>query len=844
MDDSNSKCTLGLLLNDSECHKVIYSRSTGLRKLSELKDGEKQLILVRSSLKDNSEINDASTICLHHIKILLEKYEFLQKTCFDPFKRHKSVVKHGLRNIDMHDAEILNTVTDGTIKPGMKLCASCRKKENWNTEIDVDHQEISDSDESFVPDNISEAAINTSVTSLGCSPFKIAKVHTNKRLTYCRNKVSKAEDALRKQVGKRLNVEPATFSLTKEPCNKCSDLEKMVQAMKDKCSVSATQQQIQILTMAPPSWTLERVAHEFGVTKYMAKTARDLKAVGGVFAMPRPKCGKRLPQLVTNMIADFFEDDEVSRLCPGQKDYVTVTIEGQRIQKQKRLLLANLTELYQMFKNKTSNQYKVGISKFCELRPRWCITVGAKGAHSVCVCQIHQNAKLLVAPLKLDYKELLSILVCSVDSRDCMLHGCANCPGQNALKSHLQAKLVAELGMDMDDEIEFKQWQHTDRTTLITRRETVSNFIELLCAQYEKLAAHHFVAKAQAAYMSSTKETLSENTALVLLDFSENYSFLVQDAVQGFHWENSQATLHPFAVYYKAKSNNEVSCMCLCVISDCMQHNAVTVHAFLTLIIPYIKSQLPSVSLIKYFSDGAVSQYKNCKNFQNLLFHKHDFEINAEWHFFATSHGKSACDGIGGTVKRLASRASLQQITDHFILTPSDLYQWASSHIPGIKFFYMSNGQVSKHEELIQCRLADVKTVQGTRSHHCFIPVKDTLKIARLSTDLHFTTVTLQTTIVKSSLQSGQYVAAMYDKEWYIGVVVQTSSDYDDILINFVMPKGPATSFSWGNKTDECWVPINNVICTIPAPRTTGSGRIYSIENETLNKITSCLLKI
>ena len=63
---------------------------------------------------------------------------------------------------------------------------------------------------------------------------------------------------------------------------------------------------------------------------------------------------------------------------------------------------------------------------------------------------------------------------------------------------------------------------------------------------------------------------------------------------------------------------------------------------------------------IIYFSDGAAAQYKNRKNFLNLCHHKADFGVDAEWHFFATSHGKGPCDGLGGTVKRLAARASLQ----------------------------------------------------------------------------------------------------------------------------------------------------------------------------------------
>jgi hypothetical protein len=33
----------------------------------------------------------------------------------------------------------------------------------------------------------------------------------------------------------------------------------------------------------------------------------------------------------------------------------------------------------------------------------------------------------------------------------------------------------------------------------------------------------------------------------------------------------------------------------------------------------------------------------------------------AEWHFFATSRGKSAYDGVGGTLRRLAAKASLQR---------------------------------------------------------------------------------------------------------------------------------------------------------------------------------------
>ena len=36
------------------------------------------------------------------------------------------------------------------------------------------------------------------------------------------------------------------------------------------------------------------------------------------------------------------------------------------------------------------------------------------------------------------------------------------------------------------------------------------------------------------------QEKLKENELIILLDLAENYSFVEQDAVQGYHWNNSQ----------------------------------------------------------------------------------------------------------------------------------------------------------------------------------------------------------------------------------------------------------------------------------------------------------------
>jgi hypothetical protein len=84
------------------------------------------------------------------------------------------------------------------------------------------------------------------------------------------------------------------------------------------------------------------------------------------------------------------------------------------------------------------------------------------------------------------------------------------------------------------------------------------------------------------------------------------------------------------------------------------------VYTFQKHLIAFLKENVPNISHLYYFSDGASAQYKNKNNFINLCHHNTDFGINAEWYFFATSHGNGPCDGVGGTIKRLEASSSLQ----------------------------------------------------------------------------------------------------------------------------------------------------------------------------------------
>ncbi|CAH0552550.1 unnamed protein product [Brassicogethes aeneus] len=155
--------------------------------------------------------------------------------------------------------------------------------------------------------------------------------------------------------------------------------------------------------------------------------------------------------------------------------------------------------------------------------------------------------------------------------------------------------------------------------------------------------------------------------------------------------------------------------------------NKIEVNVFLKIVTAFIKSLSNTAKKIFYFSDGAPQQFKNYKNFVNLYYHKEDFGINAEWHFFASYHGKGPCDGVGGTLKRGAARASLQLPFDKQISNPRELYQWAaqSNNLPKIEVRYSTIADYEKATENLNIRYSKAKSITDTQKYHCVIPNTD-----------------------------------------------------------------------------------------------------------------------
>ena len=173
------------------------------------------------------------------------------------------------------------------------------------------------------------------------------------------------------------------------------------------------------------------------------------------------------------------------RLC------ISVTKDSVKTKHQKRLLLLfNIKQLFLEFK-KHYPTVKIGYSKFCEVRPKRVKTVKHSGVHSVCVCQYHQNVKLLVSVISgnFEYKDILSKVVCNINLRKCMLHLCSDCPGKTNLNKFLTEYFINDK-FDLAENIFYKQWISMDRTTLMNHYSTVEEFIAKILDDIYEAFAH------------------------------------------------------------------------------------------------------------------------------------------------------------------------------------------------------------------------------------------------------------------------------------------------------------------------------------------------------------------
>ena len=520
-----STCSVGHLLNES-------CQTGSGEEFYYPDDQEKELLCWR--LRADFDGN----LCQSHRKIYLTLFSINQKYCANPLGQHKGKLPtKGLREVSLRKCFQYKHLS---LIPGSKLCTNCRKGiqadamlvrvtpyEEHGSMSDPEEQDDNDEFESFAADI---GIINSSLSGIGESPIQKKRLIESK--TYSEQKVEKITGAIRKKL--KMGVKQIQESNENEMAKSKIELDEILNQLKEKFHSSVGRaEKLQVLTVLPKSWSTRRISTEFECSDYMARRVKKLVAEKGILSTPNPKPGHAIHNDVVQLVRDFYASAEVSRSMPGKKDCISMRVNGVKERIQKRLILCTLKEAYLKFKEE--NQVSVGFSKFCEFRPKNVVLPGDSGAHSVCVCTIHQDEKLMLENSgifqlpefrslvgdgfdgKVSYQHLLAKLTCNPPLPHCFLGNCKNCGKTEILKTEL-AEIFEQLDVE---EITFNSWISVDRTSLETLTKSTCDFINYLLESLLKLKRHDFIARQQSAYLKEAKEKLKPHEAIILGDFAE-----------------------------------------------------------------------------------------------------------------------------------------------------------------------------------------------------------------------------------------------------------------------------------------------------------------------------------
>lgn len=209
---------------------------------------------------------------------------------------------------------------------------------------------------------------------------------------------------------------------------------------------------------------------------------------------------------------------------------------------QTRHLQCSLKEVYAMFKTDYPN-VKIGKSKFSELHPKH-VLLSNKLPHNVCLCKYHENFIMALEALHKQVPEIPnysedfpSCLLCAKQSTNCWLNQCVDCKDGKIFIS-----FFGEYAVKHCNEITWYVWKklENERLCKVVEDGTISDLMKYICRILPQFLEHCFGKRSQAkTYRDQHKEVTNDSfpikTALLQIDFSENYKCVSQDEIQSAH---------------------------------------------------------------------------------------------------------------------------------------------------------------------------------------------------------------------------------------------------------------------------------------------------------------------
>ena len=223
---------------------------------------------------------------------------------------------------------------------------------------------------------------------------------------------------------------------------------------------------------------------------------------------------------------------------------------------------------------------------------------------------------------------------------------------------------------------------------MITQTISQAQFKALLQKDAPTFRSHISRTAAQFREQEYLKENLPPNHVYIYMDFAKDYRCTSQNEMQSAYWSPTQVTIHPVVMYYKTQNSEESSNKSFAFISNESRHDAIFAYTIIGKLVPLLKEVVPNLGMVHYWTDSAISQYRNRTIFRIISCHKEYFGVTGSWSFIDAGHGKGPCDPIGGVAKQKTDQAV--ENGKYVIQDETDFFEWAKQDTSAIAFSYVS----------------------------------------------------------------------------------------------------------------------------------------------------------
>ena len=174
---------------------------------------------------------------------------------------------------------------------------------------------------------------------------------------------------------------------------------------------------------------------------------------------------------------------------------------------------------------------------------------------------------------------------------------------------------------------------------------------------------------------------------------------------------------------------------------------------------------------------------------------------------------------VGGTLKRLTPRASLQTLEQ--ILTPKQLFEFENGEITGIKTYFVNSQSVKQNAAFLESRVSNCSLFKELARIMSLFQVEEVLVwpvCLEVLPKIYLSNIKkLFCLLTTSCLDGFMLVLKMVPLKWYLGVANYISvKNY--VNIKFLQPNGPPAQLFRPSLEDICWILIHDIITQVDLP--------------------------